>query len=367
MRPTARGYGALGITLATLLLASVLGNSTLWPLTALGASCLICSIATMALFGKKASHKVQFSADCAHRNEKISLTWEATKSGALSRQLRLRTTQGSGVKLRMHGFSKKETHVMLLTKSRRGKLSVLGIDETIHDPLQLVKRFRRHTPQAAMTVWPARWDLSKGVLRSSWERPEFESPAQGQDAGVRSLREYVTGDDPRYLHWKASARHGSLVVAERTKDTDPRVLVVLDTQMTQSMLDFGADAACSLIDMLSREGAQWNLLAGEVVVESSHTSTYGRYSSDLDEAFDALAMVSPSVCALQDILDGVKREQRIVITERSSEIAALDGVDVFVLLHNGQDRKTKQSDSVLVVEWDVLCSFQEAWEQAVTS
>lgn len=366
MRPTTRGYGALGITLATLLLASVLGNSTLWPLTALGASCLICSIATMALFGKKASHKVRFSADCAHRNETISLTWEATKSGALSRQLRLHTTQGSGVKLRMHGFSKKETHVMLLTKSQRGTLSVLGIDERIHDPLQLVKRSRHHTPQATMTVWPAKWDLSKGVLRSSWERPEFESPAHGQDAGVRSLREYVTGDDPRYLHWKASARHGSLVVAERTKDTDPRVLVVLDTQTTQSMLDFGADAACSVVAMLSREGAKWNLLAGEVVVESSHTSTYGHYSSDLDEAFDALAMVSPSDCSLQDILDGVKRKQRIVITSRATMIDALDGVDVVVLLHNG-DGSVPQSDSVLVVEWDVRCSFQEAWEQVVPS
>jgi uncharacterized protein (DUF58 family) len=320
----------------------------------------------MLLFGKKASHNVSFSADRAHRNEKISLTWAAKKSGMLSRQLRIHTTQGSGTKLRMHGFSKKETHVMLLTKSRRGKLSVLGIDETIYDPLLLIKRSRRHTPQAVMTVWPAKWDLSKGALRSSWERPEFESPSHGQDAGVRSLREYVTGDDPRYLHWKASARRGSLIVAERTKDTDPRVLVVLDTQTTQSMLDFAADAACSVVAMLSREGAQWSLLAGKVAIESSHTSTYGHYSSDLDEAFDALAMVSPSDCSLQDILDGVKRTQRIVITSRTSTIEALDGVDVVVLLHNGDGAAT-QSDSVLVVEWDVLCSFQEAWEQAVTS
>jgi uncharacterized protein (DUF58 family) len=366
MRPTARGYGAIGITLATFLLAAVLGNVTLWPLTALGVSCLICASVTMVLFGKKASHNVSFSADRAHRNEKILLTWVATKSGVLSRQLRMHTTQGSGVKLRIHGFSIKETHVMLLTKSNRGTLSVTSIDEIIHDPLQLIKRSRRHTPQAVMTVWPARWELSKGVLRSSWERPEFESPSQGQDAGVRSLREYVTGDDPRYLNWKASARHGSLIVAERTKDTDPRVLVVLDTQMTQPMLDFGADAACSIVDMLSREGAQWNLLAGEVSVKSSQTSSYGRYSSDLDEAFDALAMAGPSDCSLQDILDGVKRTQRIIITTRSSEIDALDGVDVVVLLHNGSGN-TMRSDSVLVVEWDVRRSFQEAWEQAVPS
>jgi uncharacterized protein (DUF58 family) len=366
MRPTARGYGAIGITLATLLLGAVLGNATLWPLTALGVSCLICSIVTMLLFSRKASHNVSFSADRAHRNEKISLTWEAAKSGVLPRQLRMHTTQGSGVKLRIHGFSKKESHEMIFTKSQRGTLSVTSIDETIHDPLQLIKRARRHTPQAAMTVWPARWDLSKGVLRSSWERPEFESPSHGPDAGVRSLRGYVTGDDPRHLNWKASARYGSLIVAERTKDTDPRVLVVLDTQMTQSMLDFGADAACSIVDMLSREGAQWNLLAGEVSVESSQTSSYGRYSSDLDEAFDALAMSGPSDCSLQDILDGVKRTQRIVITTRSSEIDALDGVDVVVLLHNGGGT-TLRSDSVLVVEWDVRRSFQEAWEQTVPS
>jgi hypothetical protein len=136
--------------------------------------------------------------------------------------------------------------------------------------------------------------------------------------------------------------------------------------MAQSMLDFGADAACSIIDMLSREGAQWNLLAGEMSVQSSQTSSYGRYSSDLDTAFDALAMAGPSDCSLQDILDGVKRTQRIVITTRASEIDALDGVDVVVLLHNGSGSPMR-SDSVLVVEWDVRRSFQEAWEQTVPS
>lgn len=366
MRLTARGFGAIGITLVTLVTIAVLGESALGPLAAVGVSCLLCAVLVMLIFGKKITHLVLFPVDRAHRNEEILLNWEARKTGVLPRRVRMHTTQGSGAEMRVHGFSRKQLHAMSWRNSRRGTLSVLGIDETVRDPLHLVKRSLRYHVQASMTVWPARWELSRALLTASWDNPEYESAERGQDAGVRSLRHYVAGDDPRHVHWSASAHHGELIVAERNKDTDPRVLVVLDTQVTPVVLDFAADAACSLIAMLSQQGAQWVLAAGESVAQSSKRRPLDNHGGDLEEAFDVLSAVRTGEFSLQNTLDTYQRMMRVVITPRALGDLSLDKGDVVVWLHAGDTSGAPDTDSHLVVLWDVRFSFQDAWESAVS-
>lgn len=56
---------------------------------------------------------------------------------------------------------------------------------------------------------------------------DAESRVRGSEA-FESLREYLTGDPLKLVHWKASARAGELMV-RRTVDTHiPRVMVILD-------------------------------------------------------------------------------------------------------------------------------------------
>jgi uncharacterized protein (DUF58 family) len=43
-----------------------------------------------------------------------------------------------------------------------------------------------------------------------------------------ALRDYVHTDSARLVHWKATARSGSLMVREFTREEDSRVLLVLD-------------------------------------------------------------------------------------------------------------------------------------------
>lgn len=56
----------------------------------------------------------------------------------------------------------------------------------------------------------------------------MESMAKGAGADLYALRDYVATDSVRHVHWKASARTGSLMVREFTRDDDCRVLLVLD-------------------------------------------------------------------------------------------------------------------------------------------
>jgi uncharacterized protein (DUF58 family) len=56
------------------------------------------------------------------------------------------------------------------------------------------------------------------------------SKGRGQD--LYALRGYMTNDSVRHVHWKASARSGSLMVREFTREDDCRVLLVLDPHIS---------------------------------------------------------------------------------------------------------------------------------------
>lgn len=56
----------------------------------------------------------------------------------------------------------------------------------------------------------------------------MESFLKGRGHDLYSLRDYVPTDSARHVHWKASARSGSLMVREFSREDDSRILLVLD-------------------------------------------------------------------------------------------------------------------------------------------
>jgi len=56
----------------------------------------------------------------------------------------------------------------------------------------------------------------------------LESPSKGRGQDLYALRDYVATDSARHVHWKSSARLGSLMVREFAQEDDCRVLLVLD-------------------------------------------------------------------------------------------------------------------------------------------
>jgi uncharacterized protein (DUF58 family) len=56
----------------------------------------------------------------------------------------------------------------------------------------------------------------------------IESLAKGRGHDLYALRDYLPTDSARHVHWKASARLGSLMVREFAREDDTRVLLVLD-------------------------------------------------------------------------------------------------------------------------------------------
>jgi uncharacterized protein (DUF58 family) len=81
-----------------------------------------------------------------------------------------------------------------------------------------------------------------------------------------SLREYVPGDDPKRINWKASARNGSLIINETEAERVTDVMVVLDTDVTffgpteGEMFERGIHAAASISVSLLRLGNRVGLV-----------------------------------------------------------------------------------------------------------
>lgn len=96
------------------------------------------------------------------------------------------------------------------------------------DPIGLRRRIFATREQSSVLIVPkvTPLDVSEAFQIG---QDETESNTRGPDA-FESLREYVTGDPLKLVHWKASARAGELMV-RRTVDTHvPRLMVILDVE-----------------------------------------------------------------------------------------------------------------------------------------
>lgn len=118
-----------------------------------------------------------------------------------------------------------------ITTPRRGLIRLGPVIIERSDPLGLLRRARRLSGQAWLwirpRVHPAR-ALPLGVVLDFEGRLTELAPA-GSTA-FASLREYLPGDDPRHIHWRSSARVGTLVVREHVDTTEPAIAIVLDTR-----------------------------------------------------------------------------------------------------------------------------------------
>lgn len=91
---------------------------------------------------------------------------------------------------------------------------------------------------------------------------------RGEGRAFESLREYVRGDDPRTIEWKATARRGDLLVRQFEAERSQNVLLALDAGrlMLESMgdadrLDHAMTAALLLADVASMHGDRVGMLA----------------------------------------------------------------------------------------------------------
>ncbi len=146
-----------------------------------------------------------------------------------------------------------------LPTSVRGiiELGPLRIETT--DPLGIAQRVAIVAGIDEVTVAPRTYLLDVPQLGQGTLGRHLLIQARRLGPGeFHSLREYADGDEPRSIHWKASARSEELMVKEHTVEGLRRCTVILDAMRTSYRDDDGFEraitAAASLVHSADRAG-----------------------------------------------------------------------------------------------------------------
>src|SRR5215210_3443500 len=90
-------------------------------------------------------------------------------------------------------------------------------------------RRRLRARDVEIVVYPKPEGLGDELHLLPIDAGQLEAQRRGAGHDLHSLREYRPHDDVRHIHWKATARHGRMIVREFTAEDERRVHVVLDT------------------------------------------------------------------------------------------------------------------------------------------
>jgi len=157
-------------------------------------------------------------------------------------------------------------------------------------PFGLFRKERDVPVPGEIVVWP-RVDLRvRTPAGTAGRRPraDLTSPAPGRGirGEYRGLREYRSGDDPRDIHWKATARTGRPVIREYDRDASEALWISLDVSTPEGVAsEHAADVAASLLVKMIGQGAPVALHAGENFVPP------GSGPAQRERVLDALARV----------------------------------------------------------------------------
>lgn len=95
-------------------------------------------------------------------------------------------------------------------------------------PLGLFRKGVRYREVVEVLVLPRLLSDPVSPVAGGGERGERAAPRPGFGHDLRALRDFRTGDDPRGVHWKQTARTGVMIFMEREAEEGRRVSIVCD-------------------------------------------------------------------------------------------------------------------------------------------
>jgi uncharacterized protein (DUF58 family) len=115
-----------------------------------------------------------------------------------------------------------------LTFQRRGVYRQDAFRIVTRFPFGFLQKSRRLDLKTEAIVFPSVQPTPEYMELLPVLQGALESITKGRGQDLYALRDYVHTDSARLVHWKATARSGSLMVREFTREEDSRVLLVLD-------------------------------------------------------------------------------------------------------------------------------------------
>lgn len=235
---TKQGYQAAAfifLTIFVLLEAAAFntGENLLYLIAALTASFMLLALVLIRSTGRGIT-ATRHVPDAVHRDDPFTITYTVTNNK--------RILPGFSIRVGLAGNAEESVYVPVVPPRSRvtTRLQRTMPKRGLHTlpPTQLVSAFPmglfRHTrtvgDESTVLVYPRVHRVDKSVLNrldDSGPRPKV-AEASGDE--FHSLREYVPGDDIRYISWRVSARVGELIVREQEPSSARTTVIILDTR-----------------------------------------------------------------------------------------------------------------------------------------
>ena len=154
----------------------------------------------------------------------------------------------------------------------RGEYGFGDLFIRVEGPLGLISRPMRVCTPEEVRVYPSLQPLGCADL-ATYRRVAHQwglrsTRWRGEGREFESLREYVEGDDPRKIHWKATARFDRPIVQQYQTEKNQIVMILLDvgrlmsaTSEGKTKLDYALEAALHLAHTALVGGDQAGILA----------------------------------------------------------------------------------------------------------
>jgi uncharacterized protein (DUF58 family) len=160
---------------------------------------------------------------------------------------------------------------------RRAVLDLGPVRAVRTDPFGLLRRDRELTRPDLLHVHP-RTVLIEGSASGFIRDLEGETirKISDNDVAFHTLREYVPGDDRRFVHWKSTARTGTLMVRQFEETRRSHLMVVLSTRLddyaTDEEFELAVSVAGSLGAQALRDGHTLSILTSTTHLRSDHAT-----------------------------------------------------------------------------------------------
>ncbi|MDB4908238.1 MAG: hypothetical protein JWO05_3022 [Gemmatimonadetes bacterium] len=220
-----------------------------------------------------------------------------------------------------------ESVPLTVTGKVRGRHALGRVAVVARTPIGLLAARLRYEPGDAILVTPSVSGVRRFRLLALHQRLHVAGVRmlrqRGEGTNLAGLREYVVGDDPRHIDWKASARRNTTIVREHRVEQSQVVITMIDAgrSMTQlagefSRLEHALSAALVLTDVAAQGGDRVGTLVFDDQVRAYSPPQRGQAA--LRSVRDALVpvnatMVEPDYAAAFRFLATKQRRRALIV------------------------------------------------------
>jgi uncharacterized protein (DUF58 family) len=184
------------------------------------------------------------------------------------------------------------------TLPRRGRHRLGDVRVTTRFPFGLFVKAARATGWDEVLVYPRRVPPPAALLRQATGAGSAPTRRRGLGHDLHDLRAYRTGDDRRLIHWRVTARTGTLTVRELEAETAQDVWLVLrdDGRGDRERLEQTLAEAAAVASSMLRRGASVGLVGPGIEVPLGQGAGHARRvltALALYERTDAASPPSP--------------------------------------------------------------------------